>query len=239
MLILNRQVSITLIILIISSVAIGFNPELSVFFALYSLNLLLVGNQWRFVLFKENSVIRKINIFFPLSVLCLLLIASEDKNIFSFDYDIIALSLLVSLIAFSYQVYRQYSFIKHPQLAHLTLSGKSKAYIKQQTWLGIGCAIAEELLFRGVLYILIGHEIALYIVISTFMFVLWHHLTPWSEGLQSKENAIHQVVFSVIVTILVSYSGSIIPAILSHVFFNLGNSIRSLIVMFEYGVKND
>ena len=100
----------------------------------------------------------------------------------------------------------------------------------------IGCAISEELLFRGVLYTLLSEGLVIYAVCSTATFVVWHHLTPWSKGYQNRKEILEQIVFSLIFCLSVIITEGVLSAVILHVVYNAGTGIKDIINIKQRGV---
>lgn len=227
--VLPLKVSASLMSLIILSSFLFFQNKFDIHYILYfylvfSIQLLIVGNQWRFNYIAEHETLRKVMIFLPSLSLSLNMLWGNkivQLNINNAIYLTIAI-----LLVLVYQIRENWMFLKFPDLAASIFPSFSKTNFWNHILQSQGSAIAEELLFRAIPFLYFSDNILAFIIFSSTMFVIWHLLFPWSLYTQPRKKTFNQIFFSIVFCILLLITDSIFASIILHMIFNLGSCFK-------------
>lgn len=98
---------------------------------------------------------------------------------------------------------------------------KPSIYHIYEIWSLLGCAVFEELFFRGIVIGLLFTSMGTFsVMLSGILFVSYHYSLVWSKGSFDKEDFIRQFIFGVLSGAVYIIFNNIIYCIIAHIGFN-------------------
>jgi hypothetical protein len=226
----KQHLNISLIF--IFCIAVVKEINISIWLSIYLVQLLLVGNMWRW--FSSHPITRKLISTLPTIIMvCISLVVLDFNRSIDvvFDSYVVGIILVIYLFAVLRNIKMNLVFLKDPDLIKILQPHTNRqSAVASYIYLPL-CAISEELVFRMFASFL-WPSISEYIFYSTLLFLTSHYVNPWSKQFIDYETLFIRFLLGVVLAVIFIQFG-LGYSIIFHMIFNFTSELYNVRQIFN------